>query len=438
MRFFTPISIFNAILLFQLFFLSTVLMLPIQKKKHFWIIYPACFLVSIGVAVCLPLVFINDAFLRLLFNTSMYLLISSLTFFSMKMCFQIKWRIALFTAVGSYAVQHLFSELDNLALDGIVWLFKIEGDTLALKIVIVSLFTLLSGVFLYFSVRKRRHNGELHIKSMSALLLAVFVVVVDIALSSYRGTAMFGVESESAHHIVTAFSLVSSALIVIVLLNLLEESGLQDDLITINAILKKEGEQWERSKELIEAVNIKCHDLKYRLRAARKNGIIDPAMVKDIEDEVGLYDATIHTGNEAVDVLLNEHLVYCKNNDILFSTMIDGASLDFVKLPDLYSLLGNAISNAIEAVMKIEDHQKRVINLIVKKQNGFVSLHLENYYVKVLFGEGDAPVTTKEDSANHGFGIKSMIHIVEQYNGTVSFTTEGDIFITDILMPIPF
>ena len=73
-----------------------------------------------------------------------------------------------------------------------------------------------------------------------------------------------------------------------------------------------------------------------------------------------------------------------------------------------------------------------------QKQNGFVSLHLENYYVKVLFGEGGAPVTTKEDSANHGFGIKSMIHIVEQYSGTVSFTTEGDIFITDILMPIPF
>ena len=69
MRFFTPISIFNAILLFQLFFLSTVLMLPIQKKKHFWIIYPACFLVSIGVAVCLPLVFISNAFLGLLFNT---------------------------------------------------------------------------------------------------------------------------------------------------------------------------------------------------------------------------------------------------------------------------------------------------------------------------------------------------------------------------------
>lgn len=39
---------------------------------------------------------------------------------------------------------------------------------------------------------------------------------------------------------------------------------------------------------------------------------------------------------------------------------------------DIYSLFGNAITNAIEAVTKIEDKEKRNISLVMKKKGKYI------------------------------------------------------------------
>jgi len=117
--------------------------------------------------------------------------------------------------------------------------------------------------------------------------------------------------------------------------------------------------------------------------------------------------------------------------------MADGEALSFMSASHLYSLFNNAISNALEAVLKVRDPEKRVIGITVRRDGDGVSIDITNYFssaVKIVDG---LPVTTKEDKNRHGFGVRSMRYIVDQYHGTLSASTEGELFSLDIRLPRP-
>ena len=46
------------------------------------------------------------------------------------------------------------------------------------------------------------------------------------------------------------------------------------------------------------------------------------------------------------------------------------------------------------------------------------------------------PVTSKTDAENHGYGLRSIRSIVEKYHGTMTVSSEDEIFTLNILIPI--
>ncbi len=122
----------------------------------------------------------------------------------------------------------------------------------------------------------------------------------------------------------------------------------------------------------------------------------------------------------------------CRKNGIKFTCMADGAALDFIAPSDLYSLLGNAIDNAIESVER-ESEENRMITLKTERRGELLSIHLENYSsVEPRFKNG-LPLTTKGDKAHHGFGTQSMRYIAEKYGGTLKMSYDDKYFILDVL-----
>ena len=77
-----------------------------------------------------------------------------------------------------------------------------------------------------------------------------------------------------------------------------------------------------------------------------------------------------------------------------------------------------------------------MISLNVEKSGFFVTVHEENYFAEPLKFSGDMPETTKGDTAYHGYGLKSVKLLAEQYGGDIHIETEGDRFILDVLFPI--
>lgn len=193
-------------------------------------------------------------------------------------------------------------------------------------------------------------------------------------------------------------------------------------------------QQW-LSRESINIINIKCHDLKYRIsKISRIEDAKDQKeYIEGVRNALAIYDNIFQTGNDALDLVLTEKSLLCNEHQIKLSSMVDGSVLNFMNTTDVYALFGNLMDNAMESVLKESDVEKRIISLTVSRRNNGAYIHMENYCGETVKFEDDLPVTTKEDKAYHGFGVRSIKYIVEKYEGTLLMRAEKERFLVDIL-----
>ena len=143
---------------------------------------------------------------------------------------------------------------------------------------------------------------------------------------------------------------------------------------------------------------------------------------------------------------LNMKVTFCQNQtaNVLLAAKAEqaqelGASLDIQAdipiLPgidpmDLCSLLGNALDNALEAVAKLPEEQRR-ISFRARTQKGLFAAKIQNTCVPSPDHEraGRLPKTWKKDSINHGLGLSNMREIVERYGGQIDYQKSSSEFI---------
>ena len=214
---------------------------------------------------------------------------------------------------------------------------------------------------------------------------------------------------------------------------------LEHDREVAERLLAEHDRQLRMSQENIEAINIKCHDLRHQIRALAAGGaVVDGAVLDDLAREVRIYDSGVKTGNEALDTILTEKRLVCESRGITLTCIADGSALAHVAPADRYAFFGNARDNAIEAVSELADPARRTITLVVRRAMGCASIHVENFYegARRFLADG-TPQTTKGDEANHGFGTRSMRQIAERYGGSFAAAAEDGTYRVDALIPLP-
>lgn len=122
---------------------------------------------------------------------------------------------------------------------------------------------------------------------------------------------------------------------------------------------------------------------------------------------------------------------------------------------DLCALYANALDNATEACMKLDETQ-REISLKCKAGKGLFCLEVSNPDPSSLKKQTPSQTegqtvsvsdmasersllfpTSKPDKTNHGFGLKSMQEIVKKYHGHMEINTENGIFNLFLYLPLP-
>ena len=220
----------------------------------------------------------------------------------------------------------------------------------------------------------------------------------------------------------------------LLLLLFADEKHIYDDYEMIKQLMEKEAQQYEVSKDLIDRINQKSHDLKYQIRHLKEAG--ENGALQELEDAIDAYDTGYKTGNDAVDVIMTEKGQLCQKHNIQLACIIDGSQLNAMEPRDVYSLLGNILDNAIEALQQMSEEDKRVINLSVTQEYGMVRIRAENYYAGQRSFQNDLPLTTKKDRFSHGYGTKSIRTIAEKYGGVAEFEAQDGIFAVNVLLPI--
>lgn len=284
------------------------------------------------------------------------------------------------------------------------------------------------GCSFLFSRKKLRGTTDY---MRNIVLLSVFVVTFTVIMSSISR------EFENDDLIVRLINKILSATLFTVVLvlrtGIFTMSKQKQDIKIMEGILREEKKQFERVKDNIEIINMKCHDLKHHL--ADLEGKISSAELEQLKNAIDIYDTSLKTGNDILDVVLYEKSLVCERENIKLDCLADGKSLGFMSAPHIYSLFGNAIDNAIEAVRLIPDPALRTVGITVRHKLGLLEITVINRFIGERDVSNGAPTTSKDDKARHGYGIKSIKYIAQQYGGHADISAENGIFTMRILLP---
>ena len=215
------------------------------------------------------------------------------------------------------------------------------------------------------------------------------------------------------------------------------ESELDEKNRILEEMLQLEREKQVLSKETIDIINRKCHDLRHQISMLERQTPEDRhKSLKRISDAILIYDSIVKTGNATVDLMLMEKQLFCEKYGIQFSYLVDGEKFGFMDEADIYAMLGNMLENAFESVMQESDREKRIVNFVAHTRSGMLYISMENYCAVPVQFKDSFPETNKKDKAFHGFGTRSIAYIAERYGGSVRFGQENHYFTVEILLPL--
>lgn len=181
-----------------------------------------------------------------------------------------------------------------------------------------------------------------------------------------------------------------------------------------------------------------AHDARNHLSAI-KNLNTDPEidsyvseMIRSLEE----YSNVSHSGNRILDVIINKYVTECNIHDIKFTFDVKNNNLTGLEYHDTVTILGNLLDNAIEA--SLNSKEKSIILETDFRNNYSVIIISNSCDVQPKFDNTRTPVTTKQNKALHGFGLRSVKKTIKKYDG--DFALEYDenkmLFIATIMIDL--
>lgn len=407
----------------ELFVILLIFMRHAEKRRYFWLRLP------VVCAAAVPLKFFPT--LRIGIFGMSYFIIAAMVFLAGLFLYRTTVLNSVFYVLAAYASQHI-------AWDVFVIFCEIVGraELAAYFALYISSYVLIYGaIFLLFSFRQAYYevkSERLAVVVMSALIIFVTCVLCDLIGAYDRWTYFYRI-----------YAMICCALALATQFGVFERgklraaaAKLERDKEVLGALLSQEKKQQELSRETIEVIEMKCHDLKQQISTLRGMDAEErDKRIGDIEKAVMIYGNIAKTGNAALDVVLTEKCLLCEKYKIKFTYIADGQSLDAFDPVDVSSLFGNAIDNAIECVSRY-DEEKRIIRLNVSTTRGYLRIRLENYCGHEVEFDGGLPVTSKPDKAFHGFGVRSIKFIAEKCGGSLVVGQDGELFTLNVLLPL--
>ena len=395
----------------------------LQRKKLFWLR-----LIPTAAAYCALPAVVPDGFFSPFVTvgwfTFGFLIMLMLSGLLIGFCFRMNLRQIVFYCCVAHTVQHI-----------VHCLYRMTEMVFSLSFAAAQCFQIfymaVACLLVWRFLRERFRSSETVDFQNGYLVAFAILSTLMIYVLSYWSTSL---ETDTVG--MEFFDCFSCALLLVILLDVFRIRKAEREQMIMEGLLRQEQEQHEISRDTIDVINRKCHDLRHQIAALRNMSSEEQEKsIAELENAVLIYDSFPKSGNRDVDIILAEKSLLAEKNHITIRSIVDGSGLRFLTVEDLYSLLGNALDNAIEAAAKEREEARRIITLYAAARGDLFSIHIENPCAKEpLFMDG-LPVTSKPDKDYHGFGMRSMRYLCEKYQGVLTTGWEDGIFSLDVLFP---
>lgn len=435
----------NSLFFYRLIFMTELLLgellfsFKMPKKKGVAYKMPLVVLASIVFALIYPIP-TSNAFYSMVMFFAMFAFTYGMAF----LVFDVNWKMILFTFICGYTVEHiayeLYFSLNNFFIAGDskpggiydyneLKLFANELDLCIYFVVFVNIYWLM---YVFFARKIKSEHLFSKEDNVKIIFIGSIFIVIDIIINS-AVSYYTEIHYERIYvGIIALLNVLTCFFGILFIFELAFRNNLKREYAIIQEIRKEEKKQYMISKETIDMINIKCHDFRHQIRELGKQQNINEEAIANINKLINIYDQSIKTENEALNVILTEKSLKCAKHNIKFSCLVDGTILDFISEEDIYSLFGNILDNAIDALVSTTIKDKEIV-LKVKKTGNMITISEKNAYEGNLNIQNGVIRSSKADLTHHGYGLKSIKMVAEKYNGTMEIDHSNNVFLVTLL-----
>lgn len=355
-------------------------------------------------------------------------------------CFDCDFWASLYCGTAGYCVQHISSRLQTIICS---FIFDVQTFWVKELITLATSAVLCLAVyaFLFIFNKNRYKKSKLEVKNKFNVVVATCIAAVPIFYSPFGIMYVRMIQNEYLPQVAALadnlllFVYLTSMLIAFLAfaieMSLHSNDRFKSEKSILTSILQEQQERFLQEKLNIDLINIKCHDIRHQLNEMKDT--LNPEAIDKIADTIEIYDSKIETGNEAISTVLAKYSLYAVKNNIKLTCMLDGSRLNFIPAYELYAIFGNAVENAINAVGDLPQ-PKRIVSITQKTNKNLMNISISNFFAGDIDFDNGLPTNRNE---NHGYGIKSIKMIIENYGGRINVCTSDDVFVLNIFLPIP-
>ena len=336
-----------------------------------------------------------------------------------KFLYKENWSNIIFIVIIAYISEHFCSHAKQLS----AWIISGSAIKIPWYSMLIEIFIAITLAFIIKKLLNKYFDKMFIVKRKMKISFIILVIVALMGISSYVYTmVIFSLVTD-------LYEILISILLFFLLFSIFEYSAKEHSEIIISRLLDEQSKQICRSSKNIEFMDIKFHDLKKRIQGLEEL-IGKTNELEQIKNSISLYEANFDTGNNALNVVIREYAMTCSRKNIQFYCLANGNAISFLSIEDIYGLFHNALSNAIKATELCLEND-RFVSIKVQQNHSIVKILIEN---SCIFSNINKKLeTTKPDNIGHGFGIKSINHILEKYNSNLSISIKNNIFSLNII-----
>ncbi len=414
----------NITFLIELMTAEVIFLYAFPRRTRF----PLKCVASVAVCMLLAYLFPMPAGIKFTWYYSLirFLTIFFLSFAAALVCFRARALVTLSACSAGYAVQHIAFHSLNLAEYIPFDYSAVTFD--GFNIIMLPVYAVIYVVMWLLFGRMAAKNTYYENYDVRLAVTAFTMVLICVGITRIAREEAGGVITISN----SLYSVLCCVLALVMQFNLYRIIRLATENATVRSLRESDKKMYEITKSTIEAINIKCHDLKHQIYSSGGMPAGERAEIKSL---LRIYDNSVHTGNNVLDVVLMDNALRYDTARVRFTFMGDASCLAPVSETDLASLLGNIVSNAAEAAVRLQDEGKRVVELRVEGSGDFVTITERNYFEGEMHFKDGFPVSTKDGAgAEHGFGLKSIAHCAKKYGGGIRVSAENGVFTLVVYM----
>lgn len=295
----------------------------------------------------------------------------------------------------------------------------------------------IAAVFLFYYFLKRYVAGSvrqlMEVSTKSCLFLGgvpLFYYLFDYATTIYTDVLYRGAKW-AVQFMPSTISIFYFVFVILYYAETQKQASIQRERDMLDTQFRLAQTEFASLRQLQQNAASYRHDMRHHL--ALLQGLASEEHIEEIREYLRTAQSDMDAitpirfcENETVNLILSAFAAKAKQSGILLT--VEAKLPDSLPFSDteLCSLLSNALENAIHACENITDSNERYIKLRVYSKNNKLCIDIRNsYHTEPIFHQG-FPASKEK---GHGFGTKSMAHIVEKHGGVYQFSVKDGWFI---------